>query len=223
MSAPAPTLHAAIFDLDGTLLDSMGMWYDVDVEFLARRGIPMPGDYSAAIAPLGFPAAARYTKERFSLPESEEAIMAEWHGMALDAYTLHIGEKPFARAYLSLLREKNIPCAAATASHREYWEPALTRLGMLPFFSSVTEVREVSRGKGFPDIYLRAAEKLGVSPSVCAVYEDIPAGVTGAKAGGFYTVGVYDEHNRCAETLPALCDRYIRSFSELLEDDIFQW
>ena len=223
MKTPALPLTAAIFDLDGTLLDSMGMWYDVDVEFLARRGIPMPPDYSAIIAPMGFPGAAHYTKERFSLPETEEAIMDEWHAMALDAYTLHIGEKPYAHDYLAFLHEKGIPCAAATASHREYWEPALKRLGMLPYFSSVTEVREVSRGKGFPDIYLRAAEKLGVSsPASCAVFEDIVAGVTGARAGGFYTVGVHDEHNRGTEELPFLCDRYIRSFSELLEDDIFR-
>ena len=211
----------AIFDLDGTLLDSMGVWSEVDVEFLARRGIAMPDDYSAALAPMGFPKAAEYTKKRFSLPEDEESIMAEWHTMAEDAYRTRIGAKPYVREYLEALKEKRIPIAAATASERVFWEPALSRLGLLPFFSSVTVIGEVKRGKGFPDIYLRAAEKLGLAPAECAVFEDIPAGITGARDGGFFTVGVYDEHNRNAETLPMLCDRYIRSFEELLSEDIF--
>ena len=212
---------AAIFDLDGTLLDSMGVWQEVDRVFLERRGIALPDDYAAAISPMGFPAAAEYTKKRFSLDEDEDAIMAEWHALAVDAYANHVGLKHGVMEYLSSLRKRGIPFAAATASQAVFYLPALRRLGIDDWFSSVTEISEVSRGKGNPDIYLRAADKLGYPAEDCAVFEDIVPGVRGAAAGGFYTVAVYDEHCVNAELLRAICDRYIYSFSELFADDVF--
>ncbi|MBQ7982619.1 MAG: HAD family phosphatase, partial [Clostridia bacterium] len=87
--------RAAIFDLDGTLLDSMGVWLEVDEIFLSRRGIALPDDYAQAISPMGFPAAAEYTKRRFCLPEDEAAIMAEWHDLAVDAYAHRVPLKPY--------------------------------------------------------------------------------------------------------------------------------
>ena len=212
---------AAIFDLDGTLLDSMGVWLEVDRVFLARRGIALPDDYAAAISPMGFPAAAEYTKTRFALPEEEEQIMAEWHALAVDAYANHVGLKHGVMEYLTSLRRRGIPFAAATASQAVFYLPALRRLGIADWFSSVTEISEVSHGKGNPDIYWRAAEKLGRDVCDCAVFEDIVPGVRGASAGGFYTVAVYDAHCVNPELLRAVCDRYIYSFSELLEDDVF--
>lgn len=212
---------AAIFDLDGTLLDSMGVWLEVDRVFLARRGIELPDDYAAAISPMGFPAAASYTKTRFLLPEDEAAIMEEWHALAVDAYANHVGLKPGVLAYLTSLRHRGIPFAAATASQAVFYMPALKRLGIADWFSSVTEISEVARGKGNPDIYFRAADKLGVPVGDCAVFEDIVPGVRGAAAGGFYTVAVYDESCVNPDLLRAICDRYIYSFEELLSDDVF--
>ncbi len=218
---PTPTLNAAIFDLDGTLLDSMGVWVKVDRDFLLRRGIEMPPDYSQAIAPIGFPAAANYTKERFSLPETEEEIMAEWHTMAVSAYEHDVMAKPDAIAYLDALQKKGIPIAAATASQPEFYLPALHRLDMTKYFSSITEIAEVKKGKGHPDVYLRAAEKLGASPAACAVFEDILTGVRAAKQGGFFAVSVYDAHNTALSETVATADLHITSYRELLENDIF--
>ena len=214
--------RAAIFDLDGTLLDSMGVWLEVDEIFLSRRGIALPDDYAQAISPMGFPAAAEYTKRRFCLPEDEAAIMAEWHDLAVDAYAHRVPLKPYAKDYLESLRARRIPIAAATASQAVFYLPALERLGILGYFSSITEISEVARGKGNPDIYLRAAEKLGYPPEDCAVFEDIVPGVRGAAAGGFYTVAVYDEHNPNKELLCAISDRYIFSFAEMFAEDIFR-
>ena len=212
---------AAIFDLDGTLLDSMDVWLEVDRVFLARRGIVLPDDYAAAISPMGFPAAAEYTKNRFALPEDEEAIMAEWHALAVDAYANRVGLKHGVLDYLTSLRRRGIPFAAATASQAVFYLPALRRLGIADWFSSITEISEVSRGKGNPDTSLRAAEKLGYEVCDCAVFEDILPGVRGALAGGFFTVGVYDAHCVNPELMRAVCDRYIYDFTELLCDDIF--
>lgn len=213
---------AAIFDLDGTLLDSMGVWLWVDQEFLLRRGIEMPSDYSAIIAPIGFPAAAQYTKERFSLPETEEEIMAEWRSMAISAYEHDVMAKPDAIAYLKHLIQKGVPIAAATASRPEFYVPALKRLCMYELFSSITEIAEVKHGKGHPDVYLRAAEKLGVSPTECAVFEDIYTGVKAAKEGGFITVAVYDKHHTDTKESKAIADYHINAYIELLENDIFE-
>ena len=221
MNNTVPHLTAAIFDLDGTLLDSMEVWQQVDIEFLARRGIPMPKDYSAALAPMSFPQAADYTKRRFSLPDTEDAIMREWHAMAEDAYAHRIVCKPHVKDYLRSLSARGIGIAAATASQRAFYQPALMRNGIWDCFSSVTESAEVARGTGFPDIYLRAAEKLGVSPASCAVFEDIAPGLRGARDGGFFTVGVFDPHTADQEEILALSRRYIRDFGELLAQDIF--
>ena len=189
--------QGAIFDLDGTLLDSMGVWEDIDRAFLGRRGIPVPPDYMDKVAALSFPAAAVYTIERFALPETPETLMEEWSSMARDAYA------------------HRVKLAVATASSEELFIPALKRSGVYHLFDAFTTLKEVARGKGFPDIYLRAAEKLGLEPGVCAVFEDLAAGIAGAKAGGFWAVGVYDEHAAAdRDRIIGMADAYLASLEE---------
>ena len=208
----------AIFDLDGTLLDSMGVWRKIDVEFLARRGFAVPDDYIRAITAMHYAAAAEYTIRRFGLRERPEDVVAEWNRMAEEAYAHQVLLKPFAADYLRRLKEKGVRIAAATASAERLYLPALKNNRAEGYFDAFTTVPEVARGKGFPDIYLLAARKLGLSPADCAVYEDILAGVRGAKAGGFYTFGVYDPHSAYEwGDIRALADRSIRGWEELLE------
>ena len=188
----------AIFDLDGTLLDSMRVWDDIDVAFLKKRGLEVPPDYQEAITPLGFLEAARYTIRRFGFPETPEELIQEWHQMAVDAYTYEVELKDGSAEYLRYLKEKGIRMAVATSSSPELYEPALKRNGIY-------------------DIYEKAAEKLSLPPETCVVYEDILAGIRGAKMGGFAAVGVYDrsgEGNRAKMEQEA--DRYVTSFKELM-------
>lgn len=207
--------QGAIFDLDGTLLDSMGVWEDIDRAFLGRRGIPVPPDYMDKVAALSFPAAAVYTIERFALPETPEALMEEWSGMARDAYAHSVPLKAGAGAYLEFLKRSGVKLAVATASSEELFIPALKRSGVYHLFDAFTTLKEVARGKGFPDIYLRAAEKLGLEPGVCAVFEDLAAGIAGAKAGGFWAVGVYDEHAAAdRDRIIGMADAYLASLEE---------
>lgn len=206
-----------LFDLDGTLLDSMGVWEQIDADFLTRRNIPVPEDYAQAIAPMGFRRAAEYTIARFGFSQSPEEIMEEWHQMAVEQYAHHLSLKPGAKEYLEELKQQGKPLAVVTASYPELYQPALERGGVLDLFDTIVTVNQVPRGKGFPDIYLEAAKRIQVPPQQCAVFEDITQGIQGAKAADCLAVAVYDSANRGQwDQTKALADLSIRSFEELL-------
>lgn len=207
----------AIFDLDGTLLDSMGVWRRIDEDFLGKRGIRVPDDYLKAITAKNFQDAADYTIERFCLKESADAIMAEWFDMAIDAYTNDVALKPFVKEYMQILRENDVKIAAATSSDARLFEPCLKHHGIYEWFDAFSVTAEVKRGKGYPDVYENAAEKLGLKAADCVVYEDILKGVEGAKLGGFYVIGVEDVHSSYEkEEIQKEADRYITTFEELM-------
>ena len=211
------SMKGAIFDLDGTLLDSMGVWRQIDIVFLGKIGFRVPDDYLKAITAKNFSDAAAYTIARFELPETEEAVVDEWFSMAIDAYANDVKLKPYVREYIEKLKQRGIKIAAATSSDRRLFEPCLRRHGIYEFFDAFVVTTEVRRAKGFPDVYQKAAERLKLTESDCIVYEDILKGIEGAKMGGFYTVGVEDIHS-CyeKEEIRRLSDRYIVSFQELL-------
>ena len=212
--------QGAIFDLDGTILDSMGVWRQIDVEFLGRRGISVPPDYLEAITPLGFDRAAEYTIRRFSLPESREEIVREWYLMAENAYRYQVELKEGAGEWLNRLKSLNIPLAVATSSDEALFVPALKRTGIYDCFDAFVTVKEVARGKGFPDIYEKAAGRIGCVPEQCVVFEDILQGIRGAKMGGFCAVAVYDEDSAHEEqAMRDAADYFIYSFRQLREGD----
>jgi len=209
---------AAIFDLDGTLFDSMWVWKQIDLDFLAKRGIAVPPDYMLAVAHLGAYQTAVYTAERFGFKERPEELIAEWTEMAIGFYKDKVGLKHGAYEYLERLYKNGVKLAVATANDKALYEPALVHTGIADFFSAVVNVDEVERKKGFPDIYLLAAERLGVEAAESVVFEDIYLGIKGAKNGGFKAVGVYDETSaEDSEKIKALADFYITDYNELME------
>lgn len=206
-------LKGVIFDLDGTLLDSMNVWERIDEEFLGSRGFEVPSDYIEVITPLGFRETARYTIKRFGLDEKEDDIIAEWTQMAIEAYGHRVELKPNAKKFLISLRERGIKLAIATATMPELCYAALKNNGIEDFFDNITFINEAGRGKGFPDVYLLAAERMGVNPYECVVFEDIPAGISGANMGGFYTVGVYEKTSAHLEKqMREIADEFIYEF-----------
>lgn len=209
-------IKGAIFDLDGTLLDSMWVWDRVDVDFLGARGFDVPEDYQKAIAAMGFRETADYTIQRFELNERVEDIMKEWNDMAERMYHCEVCVKPYVRETLEALRKQGIRMGVATASYASLFEECLRRNEVYDYFDAFTETKEVERGKGFPDIYIKAAGKIGCKPEECVVFEDIHKGILAAKEAGFYTIGVYDE--KSAYSWEDICrdsDKAIKGFREL--------
>lgn len=188
-------IKGAIFDLDGTLFDSLGIWEDIDRLYFARHGAEMPADYVEKVNAMSFEEAAAYTAEHCGITESPAEIMREWRKMCEYAYAHDITLKPNAEKYLRALKSRGVKLAVATALNKVNYTAALKNNGIYNMFDAYADLSEVSRGKGFPDVYLLAAERLELPPSDCAVYEDLRAGITGAAAGGFVTVGVYDSYS----------------------------
>lgn len=189
---PAGSLRAAIFDFDGTLGDSVGVWQTVDRVFLEKRGLICDDTYIEAVRCRTFEAAAVYTIERYGLPETPTAVVNEWLSLAAEAYRCDVALKPGAKAYLAALKAHGIPMALATTSLPELCRPALCRNGIEEWFDVILTAAEVSRSKAHPDVFLAAADALGALPSETVVYEDLLLAVRTANRAGFRTVGVYD-------------------------------
>lgn len=207
----------AIFDLDGTLLDSMQMWMEIDVRFLKEHGISATEDYSQTVKTLGYRSAAEYTISRYHLDLSVDQVIARWSKMADEEYATRIRLKDGAEDYIRSLHRNGRKLAVATALTLQSVEFALSKNGVLDLFESITMLHEVSRGKGFPDIYLLAAERLSLKPCECVVYEDILEGISGAKAGGFRVCGVYDDSSALDwQKIQSVADHAIISWHELL-------
>lgn len=207
----------AIFDLDGTLLDSMKVWGQVDKEFFESRNIEMPADYPKVVAPMGAQRCAEYTKDRFNLPDSIESILDEWAKAGYYHYENNVEMKDGAKEYLLYLKEKGVKLAIATASEEALFGVCLKKYGIYNLFDNITTISEVNRGKGFPDIYEKAAEKMGLTAEDCVVFEDIYLGIKGAIDGNFRTVCMRDEFSVCDEKIiKEICDKYIVSFKEMM-------
>jgi HAD superfamily hydrolase (TIGR01509 family) len=189
-------VDAVIFDLDGTLIDSMWLWAKIDEVFLTKRGFETPPDYMEAVCMLSYHDAADYTIKRFALRESREAIVREWVEMAAYEYGHHIALKPYVREYLTLLKQRGIKLGVATGSSSVLYGPALENNRIQSFFDVVCSVEEVQRGKAFPDLFLYTAERLKVSPARCLVFEDMPQAIRSAKSAGMTVYGVYDEASK---------------------------
>ncbi len=206
-----------IFDLDGTLFDSMGIWKDVDLAFFEKRGITMPDDYQESIKDMHFKPMAEYTKERFSLPDDIHDIMDEWCELCFKEYEKNVPLKSGVKEYLEQLKENGIKIAFATANTTELSEVCLKSNGIFDLFDACAYLHETKRNKNEPDIFLLACERLGLYPAECIVFEDILPAILGAKKGGFATCGVYDKFSeKDTEEIKANADYYIKSFAELL-------
>ncbi len=210
-----------IFDFDGTLVDSNGVWVDIDDRFLARRGLRATQEYSDTVGHSIFPIAARFTRDYYHLDMPAEAIMAEWLDMAWDAYAHHVPVKPGAAEYLARCAAAGKSMVLFTACVPELCRAALERHGLAGCFSHVVYAQELGVEKRDPSAFPRLLEQLGAAGPDCTLYEDSPGACRAAQAEGIAAVGVYDSfYARYEDEMRAFCDRYIRDFTELLDQPL---
>lgn len=206
-------IQAVIFDLDGTLVDSMWMWYDIDVEYLGRYGLECPDDLQACIEGMSFSETAVYFKERFSLPDPLEKIKKDWNDMAWEKYLHEVPLKEGAFEFLCYCKEQDIRLGIATSNSRELVENIAEVHGLKNYFACIMTGCDVAKGKPAPDIYLAVAEKLGVHPSHCLVFEDIVPGIMAGKNAGMKVCAVEDAYSVYQEEEKrALADYYIENY-----------
>ncbi|QNM05738.1 HAD family hydrolase [Qiania dongpingensis] len=210
------SIKAVIFDLDGTLVDSMGMWKDIDIEFLGRFHIPLPEDLSDAVEGMSFSETAYYFKERFQIPMSLQEIKDCWNQMALYQYSHEVPLKPGVKAFLEYLKKRGIPMGIATSNSRELVTAVTDALNISEFFSVIAVGCQVAKGKPAPDIYLCVAESLGEKPEHCLVFEDVPAGILAGKRAGMTVWAVADGYSETVrEEKKRLADGFIETYSEI--------
>lgn len=209
-------IKGVIFDLDGTLLDSLDVWTRVDEVFFNKRGLTLTKDYQDAIGHNGLDNAAEYTIKRYNLKESKESIIKEWKDGVLKAYKEEVFLKPNAKEFLLKLKNENIPFCVATANDEDCYKSALINNGVYELFDFILDVNQFKKGKDNPDIYLEAARRLNINIEDCAVVEDIIMAVRTANKVGFFTIGVYDKSSSETKELKEECDKFIMDFKELL-------
>ena len=207
----------AIFDMDGTLVDSMPYWHRLGAEYLVSQGIAPPHDLSARLETMTLMEAADYFISELGVVFGKEDIMRQLNDMIEGHYRRDIPLKPHAKAYLQALHEQGVRMCVATASSEELCQSCFARLGILPYFARIYSCETLGIGKHSPQIFLQAARDFGAAPLQIAVYEDALYAAKTAKQAGFYVVGVYDESAQARQQeLKQTCDVYIRSFAELL-------
>ena len=211
-------MKAAIFDMDGTIIDSMWVWNKIDLQYLKKRNIEMPLDLKRCIEDKSFAEVAQYFKDRFGITDSIKQIQAEWNDMAFYEYSHNVSMKKGVKEYISKLKSLGIKIGLATSNCQLLIDAALKNNELISLFDEITIADEVTRSKNYPDIYLLAAKKLGVSPKECVVFEDILPAIRGAKAAGMRVVAVHDVDSECnKEEMTSLSDLYIYEYASFLD------
>ena len=207
-------IKAAIFDLDGTLLDSMAMWQNVCDEYLEQNGLGSQGKLSEEFRTMSLDRSSHYIKEVFKLDKSAEQIFDEIIDMVEDRYTSTLPLKDGAYDFVKRLCESGTKICVATASMRHLVERAMKRTGLSEFASGIFTCSEAGAPKTEPAVFLQAMEFLGSTPEETWVFEDSLLAIQTAKNIGCKVCAVYDDSNAdTTEPIKALSDVYLKTFA----------
>ena len=212
-------IKSVIFDLDGTLIDSMGIWYDVDKEFLSKRNIIPPKHLFDEIkGGNSFVETAQFFKDRFSLSETIEDIMKEWTDMVAYHYKYQVKIKAGVLDILDFLKMRNIKIAVGTSNSEYLTKTVLKSNNILSYFDAIVAGDTNIKGKPFPDIFLKAAELTGFQSDNCIVVEDTLSGVKAAKNAQMKVCGIFDKYSvRNSDEINKIADWFVQDFNEMKE------
>lgn len=207
----------AIFDMDGTLMDSMWMWKDIDLEYLGRFGIEMPENLQREIEGMSMTETAVYFRQTFGITDSVEKMQNDWNEMAIEFYRSRVPLKKGVRELLGQMKERGMKIGIATSNSVELTRECLAANGVEELFDTVRTAKDVPRGKPSPDIYLSVTREWNMDPRDIIVFEDIPNGALAGKRAGMEVTAVEDEYALPRrEELIRIADHYIRDFTEIL-------
>lgn len=208
---------AVIFDMDGSLVDSMWIWPEVDRIYMQKYHLIQPESFHKDIEGKSYTETARYFVDTFpGLNRTVDQVKKEWKDMTIHLYAEKVFPKTGAVEFLRELTRRNILLGIATSNDREIADAALNARNLTPFFQSIRTSCEVAAGKPSPDVYLKVAEDLKVAPENCLVFEDIPNGILAGKNAGMEVCAVEDEFSRpYEEEKKRLADYYIHDFNDI--------
>jgi HAD superfamily hydrolase (TIGR01509 family) len=215
-------IKGAIFDLDGTILDSMEVWDKALVTFLNNNGKVADESTNKDLESLSMTEGAEYLKEKYSLDMDISMIISDVNTVVKNLYSDYVKVKDGAEAFLKELKESDIKIVAATSSDRDVAEKALKKLGLIEYFEKIFTCTEEKTSKEKPEIFLKAAEYMGINPKETLVFEDALYALKTAKYAGFIIVGVYDKSSSDKqEEIKSISDFYLRSFGGEINEKSF--
>ncbi len=211
-------IEAVIFDLDGTLVDSMWVWEQIDIQYLTERNLTAPKDIKSQIEGMSFHETAIYFKNQFKLNDSIEKIKDTWNEMAFNKYKYEVPLKKGADSFLKYLKDNNIKIGIATSNCPELANEVLNSHNIKEYFDCIITCGEVNVSKPAPDVYLACADRMGVKYDKCLVFEDVPNGIRGGIAAGMKTCSLDDDFTKdVVDVKKSLADYYIKDYEELLK------
>ena len=206
-----------LFDLDGTILDSLEIWNDIDLLFFKKHNLIMGEDYHIAIAPLTLEETATYTKNTYKLDIDEEQIMKEWSDLAIKEYAENVNLKKGVKEFLDYLKNKNVHLAIATSCNEEMFKPCLERYGIVSYFEHFYTSQNLKINKSNTNFFKEILNEYKIEPDQILFFEDSLASMKCAKSLGFNVIAVMDKKwEKQKEEIIASSDDQIEDFSQFI-------